>query len=382
MAKRDYYDVLGVSRTSNADEIKKAYRKLALKLHPDKNPGNKEAEEKFKEASEAYDVLSDPKKRQMYDQFGHAANAGSAGGGNPFGAGGPFSGGFGGGGAGGFQDIFSDVFGEFFGGGRQRSRDSRQRGSDLRYTLNLNFEEAATGIEKQINFMRQRECTTCKGTGAKDGAQPTPCVQCAGSGEVRFQQGFFAVSRPCDRCHGEGTVIKNPCATCKGHRQTSTAAKLAVTVPAGVNTGQRLKLRNEGDAGLNNGPPGDLYVVIQMVEHPIFERQDDDIVCEIPISFAEATMGTEMSIPTLTGNVSLKIPPGTASGKTLRIRGKGFPHLGGYGSGDLFAKVVVDVPSSLNSEQKDLLKKFDDLAGETPLKKEFKEKLKKLKRHP
>ncbi|MCC6276913.1 MAG: molecular chaperone DnaJ [Oligoflexia bacterium] len=377
MAKRDYYEILGVTRTANADELKKAYRKLALKFHPDKNPNNKEAEEKFKELSEAYEVLSDPKKRQMYDQFGHAGAQGFGGG-----AGQGF-GGFGEGAS--FQDIFNDVFGDFFGGGGPRGRgghDRRQRGADLRYTMSVTFEEAALGCEKQISFMRHRPCQTCKGMGTKNGEAPTACGQCGGSGEVRFQQGFFAVSRPCPQCHGEGSVIKNPCPSCRGERAVQAPAKLAVTVPAGVNSGQRLKLKGEGDAGLSGGPSGDLYVVIQLAQHPLFERQEDDVLCEFPISFAEATIGVEVSVPTLTGMVSLKVPAGTPTGKTFRIKGKGFPRLGGYGSGDLFVRVIVDVPSQLTAEQREVLKKFDSLGQETPLKKQYQEKLKQLKRNP
>jgi molecular chaperone DnaJ len=375
VAKRDYYEVLGVQKNVNADELKKAYRKLAMKFHPDKNQGNKEAEEKFKEVSEAYEVLSDQKKRQMYDQYGHVANQGGAGG--PFGSGAENYGSF--------QDLFNDVFGDFFGaGGRSgggRSRDPRQqKGADLRYTLNITFEEAATGCEKKISFMRNRACTTCKGSGSKSGEAPVTCTECQGAGEVRFQQGFFAVSRPCPKCHGEGTMIKNPCHVCHGARTVQTPSKLEVSVPAGVSTGQRLKLRSEGDMAPGGGVAGDLYVVMQLMPHPIFERQDDDILCEIPLSFSEAALGAEISVPTLTGHVALKIPPGTPSAKTFRIKGKGYPHLGGYGAGELYVRVVVDVPTSLNSEQKELLKKLETSGGETPLKKQFREKLKQLKR--
>ncbi len=374
MSKRDYYEVLGVNNGASSDEIKKAYRKLALKFHPDKNLNDKNSEERFKEVSEAYDVLSDQKKRQMYDQFGHSANQGG------------FGAGFGStAGAGGFQDLFNDVFGDFFGGQRGRSRDpKRQRGADLRYSLNITFEEAGSGVEKQINFMRNRSCNTCKGTGSKSGEEPGMCNQCGGSGEVRFQQGFFAVSRPCPQCQGEGTVIKNPCSVCRGARLVSTPTKLEVSVPAGVSTGQRLKLKEEGDGGPQGGPSGDLYVVIQLVNHPLFERQEDDIVFEVPLSFPEATLGTEISVPTLNGTALLKIPAGTPSGKTFRIKGKGFPHLGGYGTGDLFVRTIIDIPHSLNSEQKDLLKKYEAASisshGETPLKKDFKEKIKNMKR--
>lgn len=370
--KRDYYEVLGVTRAASPEELKKAYRKLALQHHPDKNPGSKESEDKFKEVSEAYDVLSNEKKRQMYDQFGHAgANAN-------FGGGGP--GGFGD--AGSFQDIFNDVFGDFFnqgrGGGRSRER-GKPRGSDLRYTLNVSFEDAAAGCEKQINFMRNKTCTTCKGSGSKSGTGRTTCSQCGGMGEVRFQQGFFAVSRPCPACDGQGSVIKDPCGPCRGNGVVQTASKLSVTVPAGVNTGQRLKLKNEGDMGPQGGTPGDLYVVIQLDEHPLFERQDDDVICELPVGFAEAALGVEAMVHTLYGNVALKIPSGTPSGKVFRIKGKGFPRLGSFGSGDLFVKVVVDVPDHLNSEQKDLLKKLNESFADTPLKKEYKSKIKNLK---
>jgi molecular chaperone DnaJ len=373
VAKRDYYEVLGVSRSATQEDLKKAYRKLALKFHPDKNPGNKESEEKFKEVSEAYDVLSDPRKKQMYDQFGHAGTQGG------FGGGGGFSGDFAG--AGSFQDIFNDVFGDFFGGRSRGGQERRrQRGADLRYTLTVTFEEAAVGTEKQINFMRHRACTTCKGTGSKSGEAPVTCTQCSGSGEVHFQQGFFAVSRPCPQCQGEGTIIKNPCSVCRGSRLVQTPTKLAVSVPAGVNTGQRLKLKAEGDAGPQGGATGDLYVVVQLAPHPLFERQEDEVALEVPLSFVEATLGTELSVPTLTGQVSLKIPAGTPSGKTFRIKGKGFPHLGGYGAGDLFVRVTIDIPDELTTEQRELLKKFDSSAKESPLKKQYKEKLKSLKR--
>ena len=383
MAKKDYYDLLGVARSANPEEIKKAYRKMALKYHPDKNRDDKSAEDKFKEVSEAYDVLGDPKKKQMYDQFGHAGvGAGGPGG---FGAGGFGAGftGFGGQGQefnGSFQDLFNDVFGDFFGG--RRGRDPRkQRGADLRYTLNVTFEEAGSGTEKQVSFMRNRPCGTCKGTGGKAGEVPTTCGQCNGVGEVHFQQGFFAVSRPCPTCNGEGTIIKNPCPVCRGNKMVPTPTKLAVSVPAGVNSGQRLKLKGEGDVGLQGGPAGDLYVVIQLAQHPLFERQDDDVLFELPLSFMEAAMGTEMSVPTLSGQVALKIPAGTPSGKLFRIKGKGFPHLGGYGAGDLFVKVTIDIPDELTGDQKELLKKFDAATKETPLKKSYKEKLKNLKGH-
>jgi molecular chaperone DnaJ len=368
VAKRDYYEVLGLGRSASPEEIKRAYRKLALKHHPDKNQNDKASEEKFKEISEAYDMLSDAKKRQMYDQFGHSATSGGFGG-------------MGGDTAGGFQDLFNDVFGDFFGGSRGRSRDpKKQRGADLRYTLNITFEEAAGGTEKQVNFMRNRPCGTCHGSGSRSAEGSAACVQCAGSGEVHFQQGFFAVSRPCPQCHGEGTIIKNPCGVCKGQKTVPTPTKLAVSVPAGVNSGQRLKLKSEGDGGPHGGPPGDLYVVINLQNHGLFERQDDDVIFEIPLSFTEAALGVELSVPTLNGQVSLKIPHGTPSGKTFRIKGKGFPHLGGYGVGDLFVRVTIDIPDTLTSEQKELLKQLEAAMKETPLKREYKDKIKNLKR--
>lgn len=369
MAKRDYYEVLGVEKSASADDLKKAFRKLALKFHPDKNK-SKEAEEKFKEISEAYNVLSDPQKRQAYDQFGHSASQGFGGGQ-----------GFGGFEGGGFQDIFSDVFGEFFGGGGRggRSRGGARRGADLRYTLNITFEEAAAGCEKEISFMRNRSCDTCKGTGSKD-SKITTCSQCNGTGEVRYQQGFFALARTCQQCNGEGSVIKNPCSACKGQKTTSSPAKLSVSIPAGLNTGQRLKLKNEGDAGPGPGLNGDLYVVVQLTSHPIFEREEDDVHCTVPVSFTEAALGADLEIPTLTGTVSLNIPPGTPSDKVFRIKGKGFPHFGGFGSGDLYVKVLVDVPGYLSYEQKELLKQLAEASVDTPLKRQFQEKLKQAKR--
>jgi molecular chaperone DnaJ len=359
MAKRDYYETLGVARNANADDLKKAYRKLAVQFHPDKNPGDKAAEEKFKELSEAYEVLSDPKKRQAYDQFGHAA-AGMGGGG----AGGfDFSGG-----AGSFNDIFSDIFGDIFGGGGGRGQGGRKRargrpGADLRTTLDITFEEAAFGTEKVISVPRSVQCETCEGSGAKPGTQPVNCAQCGGRGEVTFQQGFFAISRPCPACEGEGQTIASPCSNCRGTGKTQKKSQIAIKIPAGIDSGQRMKLSNEGESGERGGSPGDLYVTINILEHEFFEREEFDVICEVPITFVQAALGTTLEVPTLEGKVEMKIPAGTQSHKIFRLKHKGLARLGGHGRGDQLVRVVVEVPTSLSGEQKDLLKKFDQTGG-------------------
>ena len=365
--KKDYYELLGVNRSAGEDEIKKAYRKLALQHHPDRNPGDKQAEEKFKEVSEAYSVLSDAQKRSQYDQFGHAA----------FGESGPFSGGFDF--SGGFEDVFGDIFGEFFGGGGSRRR-GRGRGEDLRYNLTLKFEEAAFGVEKKIKIPRHGPCETCRGTGAKAGTAPQTCPTCHGRGQVSFQQGFFSVSRTCSQCHGQGTIVKEPCATCGGAGRVRTMHTLSVKIPAGVDTGSRLKLRDEGETGPVGGVPGDLYVVIQTESHPIFVRDNLDIICDIPISFVQAALGAEIDVPTLDGKVKMKIPSGTQSGKVFRMKGKGIKDVQGLQQGDQHVRVIVETPTRLTAKQKELLKDFAELGGEevNPLSKGFFDKVKEL----
>ena len=365
--KKDYYELLGVNRSAGEDEIKKAYRKLALQHHPDRNPGDKQAEEKFKEVSEAYSVLSDAQKRSQYDQFGHAA----------FGESGPFSGGFDF--SGGFEDVFGDIFGEFFGGGGSRRR-GRGRGEDLRYNLTLKFEEAAFGVEKKIKIPRHGPCETCRGTGAKAGTAPQTCPTCHGRGQVSFQQGFFSVSRTCSQCHGQGTIVKEPCATCGGAGRVRTMHTLSVKIPAGVDTGSRLKLRDEGETGPVGGVPGDLYVVIQTESHPIFVRDNLDIICDVPISFVQAALGAEIDVPMLDGKVKMKIPSGTQSGKVFRMKGKGIKDIQGLQQGDQHVRVIVETPTRLTAKQKELLKDFAELGGEevNPLSKGFFDKVKEL----
>ena len=366
--KRDYYELLSVGRNASDEDIKKAYRKLALQYHPDRNPGDKHAEEKFKEVSEAYSVLSDPQKRSQYDQFGHAA----------FGDGGPFAGGFDfAGGA--FEDIFGDIFGEFFGGGSGRPR-SRGRGEDLRYNLTLKFEEAVGGTEKKIKIPRHGTCETCHGTGAKPGTSPQTCPTCRGRGQVSFQQGFFSVARTCNQCHGQGTIIKDACATCGGAGRVRKMHTLSVKIPPGVDNGSRLKLRGEGESAPAGGVPGDLYVVTQVEAHPIFVREDLDILCDVPISFVQAALGAEIDVPTLDGKVKMKIPSGTQSGKVFRMKGKGVKDVQGFRQGDQHVRVTVETPAHLTSKQKELLKEFAALGGEevNPLSKGFFDKMKEL----
>ena len=364
--KKDYYDLLGVNRSASDDDIKRAYRKLALKFHPDRNAGDKQAEERFKEVSEAYQVLSDPQKRAQYDQFGHAA----------FGDAGPFAGGFDF--SAGFEDIFGDIFGEFFGGTSRRR--NRARGEDLRYNLSLTFEEAVTGTEKKIKIPRQGACENCHGNGAKPGTSPQTCPTCRGRGQVSFQQGFFSVSRTCNQCHGHGTVIKDPCTTCGGAGRVRKLHTLSVKIPAGVDTGSRLKLRNEGESELGGGVPGDLYVVIQVEAHPIFVRNALDILCDVPISFVQAALGAEIDVPTLDGKVKMKIPAGTQSGKVFRMKAKGVKDIQGYQQGDQHVRVVVETPTHLTPRQKELLKEFAVNGGEevNPLSKGFFDKVKEL----
>lgn len=364
--KKDYYELLGIGRNASEEDIKKAYRKLALQYHPDRNPGDKQAEDKFKEVSEAYSVLSDSQKRPQYDQFGHAA----------FGDGGPFAGGgfdF----SGGFEDVFSDIFGEFFGSSTGRRRG---RGQDLRYNLTLKFEEAVSGVEKKIKIPRHGTCDTCRGNGAKPGTAPQTCPTCRGRGQVSFQQGFFSVSRTCNQCQGQGTIIKEPCPTCGGAGRVRNMHTLSVKIPAGVDNGSRLKLRGEGETGSAGGPPGDLYVVVQVEAHPIFIRDNLDIICDVPISFVQAALGAELDVPTLDGKVKMKIPPGTQSGKVFRMKGRGIKDIHGLRQGDQHVRVTVETPTRLTTKQKELLKEFAAVSGEevNPLAKGFFDKMKEL----
>jgi molecular chaperone DnaJ len=362
--KRDYYEILGVSPEATPDEIKKAYRKLAHAHHPDKNPGDRSAEDRFKEIGEAYAVLSDAEKREHYNRFGTGARPGEGSG--------DFDPGFG--------SIFDDIFEGFFGGRTGRSARSAHRGADLRYNLEIRFEEAAIGVEKEIVIPRLETCAACRGSGAKPGTQPVPCKSCRGTGQVRFSQGFLTVSQTCSRCRGEGRVVEHPCSACRGLGQTKAERTLTVKVPAGVETGTRLKLSGEGETGVRGGPPGDLYVVIVVKEHALFTRQGDDIYCEVPVSFAQAALGAQIEIPTISGRTTLKVPPGTQTGAEFRVRGKGFPNVRGYGHGDLLARIFVEVPTHLTAKQRDLLEQYAKLEnGEgSPLVQGFWEKVKAL----
>lgn len=364
--KRDYYEVLEVNRNASETEIKKAYRRMAVKHHPDKNAGDKASEETFKEVTEAYEVLSDPQKRAMYDQYGHAGMGGAGFGG---------FGGFSGGGFGGapFGDIFGDIFGEVF-GTRQGAKPGRgRRGDDLQYNLEVSFEEAAFGVEKKIDIPYAKRCDACGGSGAKPGTEPKTCPSCRGAGQVRFQQGFFSVSKTCSHCNGEGRIVESPCPTCRGVGTVRDKKTISVKVPAGVETGIRLKLSGEGGQGAKGGPNGDLYVALVVKDHPIFRREDNDVICEIPISFTQAALGCELEVPTLDGRVNMKIPEGTQSGSIFRMRGKGIPALQGYGRGDHIVVAKVETPSNLNKQQRELLEELARVSGEdaNPLRKNF-----------
>lgn len=347
MAKRDYYEVLGVSKSATADEIKKAYRRLAMKHHPDRNAEDKSAEKRFKEAKEAYEVLKDQDNRATYDQFGHdGLRAG------PSGAGGFRS-------AEGFADIFGDVFGDIFGQGRGRSGRQVFKGADLGYELKLDLETAVAGDSVEIDVATQVGCATCNGSGAKKGTEPGTCSTCGGVGQVRMQQGFFSVQQTCPACKGAGTIITDPCEDCHGRGRVRKSKTLSVKVPAGVDDGDRIRLSGEGEAGRNGGPSGDLYVEIRVRPHKIFERMGADLSCEIPLSFATATLGGDVELPTLDGNVSLKVPAGTQSGKVFRLRGKGVTTVRDARTGDLFSRVAVETPVNLTAEQRELLDQFD-----------------------
>jgi molecular chaperone DnaJ len=364
--KRDYYDVLRVARDASPEEIKKAYRKLAHQHHPDKNPGDGSAEDRFKEISEAYEVLGSPEKRQAYDRFGAA---GPGGGFEGFGG---FESGFG--------SIFDDIFEGFFTGRTGRSSRGAQRGADLRYNLEVPFEEAASGVERGIVIPRLESCQACRGSGAKAGSQPVPCRACRGTGQVRFSQGFLTVSQTCNQCRGEGRVIEHPCGSCRGLGQVKAERTLTVKIPAGVETGTRLKLVGEGEAGVRGGPPGDLYVVITVQDHPIFARHGDDLYCEVPINFTQAVLGAQIEIPTISGRAVLKISPGSQTGTEFRIKGKGLPNVRGYGRGDLVVRIFVEVPTHLTAKQRDLLEQFartENGAG-SPLVQGFWDKVKAL----
>lgn len=349
MSKRDYYEVLGVERGADEKDIKKAYRRMAMKYHPDRNPGDEEAEAKFKELSEAYDVLADPQKRSAYDQFGHAGVDGQGG----------FGGGGAGAGHGSFSDIFGDVFGDIFGGGGGR-RSSVQRGADLKYNLELTLEDAVRGTEKTIKVPTLVNCDTCEGSGAKKGTQPVTCSTCGGIGQVRMQQGFFAVQQTCPACSGTGKIIKDPCNSCYGRGVKEETKTLSVKIPPGVDTGDRIRLSGEGEAGRNGGPAGDLYVEVHVKKHSIFEREGANLYCEVPISFADAALGGEMEVPTLDGRVKLKIPSETQTGRLFRLRGKGVTPVRGGGVGDLLCRVVVETPVNLNARQKELLSELQE----------------------
>lgn len=351
MKQQDYYELLEVSRTADEGEIKKAYRKLAMKYHPDRNPGDDSAEEKFKEIQKAYAILSDKSKRAAYDQFGHAGVDSSMGGGS----------GFGGFGGGGFGDVFEDIFENIFTGGRGAGRQSRgHRGSDLQFNMQLTLEEAATGKEVEITVPRHGNCTTCDGSGAKKGSSPKACETCNGMGQVRIQQGFFSIQQTCPNCHGEGSLITDPCSACHGNGRIRESKKLTVKIPAGVDNGDRVRLSGEGEAGSHGGGAGDLYVQINIKKHAIFERQDNDLHCEVPISFVVAALGGSIEVPTLEGRVTLKIPAETQTGKVFRLRGKGMKSVRGHGQGDLLCKAVVETPVNLSKEQKDLLSQLQD----------------------
>ncbi len=352
MSKRDYYEVLGVGRDASAQDIKKAYRRLAMKYHPDRNPGDKEAEENFKEASEAAEVLTDEQRRSAYDQYGHAGLEGGAG-----------FGGFSGGGN--FGSIFEDVFGDIFSGSRG-GRSNVHRGADLKYVLDLDLEEAVKGCNPQIKVPTLVACETCDGSGAEPGTSPVDCVQCGGVGQITARQGFFSIQQTCPRCRGAGKVISSPCKDCRGQGRVEERKTLSVKVPPGVDTGDRIRLTGQGEAGINGGPPGDLYVQINVRPHKIFTREGEHLYCEVPISFVDAALGGELEVPTLDGRVSLKIPEETQSGKLFRLRGKGvnMTQVRGGGIGDLYCRVHVETPVNLTKRQKEILREFDDESHE------------------
>ncbi|PKG55055.1 molecular chaperone DnaJ [Shewanella sp. Choline-02u-19] len=354
MSKRDFYEVLGVGRDASEREVKKAYKRLAMKFHPDRNPGDKEAEANFKEVKEAYEILTDSDKKAAYDQFGHAGVDPNRGGGGQGGAD--------------FGDVFGDVFGDIFGGGRRGGGGQRQaaRGSDLRYNLELSLEEAVKGLSKELRIPTLVACEPCNGSGAKKGSSPTTCGTCHGQGQVQMRQGFFAVQQACPTCHGRGKIIKDPCNKCHGEGRVEKSKTLAVKIPAGVDTGDRIRLTGEGEAGEFGAPAGDLYVQVSVREHAIFQRDGNNLYCEVPISFSKAALGGEIEVPTLDGKVNLKIPTETQTGRMFRMRGKGVKSVRSHAVGDLLCKVVMETPVNLNERQKELLREFEDtLTGES-----------------
>ncbi len=355
MAKRDYYDVLGINKSANPDEIKSAYRKLAVKYHPDKNPGNKKAEEKFKEASEAYGILSDKSKKENYDNFGHAA----------FENGGGQRGGFGGFSGADFSDIFEDFFGEFGGRGSSRGRSSNNRGSDLRYDLSITLEEAYKGKKQDIKFSTSERCDTCKGDGSKPGYSADRCSYCGGNGKIRSSQGFFTVQQTCPQCNGNGEEINNPCNDCNGRGKRQASKRISVTIPRGVDDGTRIRLAGKGEAGSRGGTSGDLYLFINVQSHDLFKRSDENLFFEFPISVADAALGTTIEIPTIDGGkAKIKIPDGTQNGKQFRLKGKGMPFMRRGDHGDLYVQVKTEVPIYLNKKQKELLEQFRKIENE------------------
>jgi molecular chaperone DnaJ len=346
VSKADYYEVLGVSRDCSESELKTAYRKLAMQFHPDRNPGNAKAEEKFKEASEAYGVLSDADKRAAYDRYGHASTSSGFGGGSPFAD------------AADLGDIFGDLFGEMFGGGQQRRGSRVQRGEDLRFDITIEFEDAVFGKETEIKVRRRENCAACRGMGTTSGRGPSVCGQCQGRGQLRYQQGFFSVARACANCGGTGTIITDPCTTCRGETRVAREFQMKVKVPAGVEDGTRIRYSGEGEAGRFGGPRGDLYVVLTVRPHDFFERDGHDLHCVVPISFPQAALGAEIQIPGLDGEVTLRVPEGTQSGKEFRIRNHGVPHLNESGRGDLLVEVMVQTPKKLSRTQRELVRQL------------------------
>ena len=352
MTKRCYYEILSVSRNATEEEIKKSYRRLAMQYHPDRNPGNREAEERFKEAAEAYEVLSDPQKREIYNQYGHEGLSSSG-----------FQG------FSGFEDIFSsfgDIFGDIFGfsNGRGRSRTSARAGADLRYDLQISFMEAAFGLNKDIEIEKLARCHECGGSGSAPGTSPEVCPRCRGRGQVTQSSGFFSISSICPNCRGQGQIITQPCQNCRGGGREKINKTAQIKIPAGVETGSRLRLRGEGEQGEYGGPNGDLYIFIHVQEHEFFQRSDDDIICRVPISFVQAALGDSIEVPTLTGTEKLKIPRGTQGGKIFRLKGKGIAHLRGFGRGDQIIETVVTIPTNLNRRQEEILKEFDRISNE------------------